>query len=182
MKPIIARWQTSSGDGIEHLVLRHEGQDIVAEGVVLGDGGQPAAVWYRVLCDSDWRVRDLRIARVGADRAVELQGDGLGRWRDDTGAAMPAYDGAIDVDFAATPFTNTLPIRRLDLRPGQSAEIAAVYVNFPDLTVSREPQRYTRLGALHYRFESLDGDFTRDIEVDEHGLVVSYPGLFQRIL
>jgi uncharacterized protein len=28
----------------------------------------------------------------------------------------------------------------------------------------------------------LDSDFTRDIEVDSHGLVVIYPGLFRRVM
>lgn len=37
----------------------------------------------------------------------------------------------------------------------------------------------TREGAV-YRFESLDSGFTADVEVDAAGLVVTYPGLFQR--
>ncbi|MGZ6241806.1 MAG: putative glycolipid-binding domain-containing protein [Candidatus Binataceae bacterium] len=28
----------------------------------------------------------------------------------------------------------------------------------------------------------MDSDFTRDIEVDGHGLVVTYPGLFRRVM
>ena len=93
---------------------------------------------------------------------------------------MPEYTGAIDVDLAMTPFTNTLPIRRLGLAVGAAADIIVVYVTFPDLAVSADPQRYTRLAERTYRFESLDGGFVRDIEVDEHGLVVTYPGLFRR--
>ena len=46
--------------------------------------------------------------------------------------------------------------------------------------MSADPQRYTRLAERTYRFESLGGGFVRDIEVDEHGLVVTYPGLFRR--
>ena len=93
---------------------------------------------------------------------------------------MPEYTGAIDVDLAMTPFTNTLPIRRLGLAVGAAADIIVVYVTFPDLAVSAGPQRYTRLAERTYRFESLGGGFVRDIEVDEHGLVVTYPGLFRR--
>jgi uncharacterized protein len=93
---------------------------------------------------------------------------------------MPEFTGAIDVDLAMTPFTNTLPIRRLGLAVGASADIIVVYVTFPDLAVIADPQRYTRLAERTYRFESLDGGFVRNIEVDEHGLVVTYPGLFRR--
>jgi len=50
------------------------------------------------------------------------------------------------------------------------------------LTVTIDPQRYTCLEPMRrYRYESLDSDFTREIEVDLDGLVVVYPGLFKRI-
>jgi len=48
--------------------------------------------------------------------------------------------------------------------------------------VTIDPQRYTCLEPMRrYRYESLDSDFTREIEVDLDGLVVVYPGLFRRI-
>ena len=101
---------------------------------------------------------------------------------DASAAVLPKLRGAIDVDISATPFTNTLPIRRLSMRLGQSEEILAVYVQVPSLAVSTDRQRYTCLEAgKRYRYESVDSDFTRDIEVDEHGLVVNYPGLFRRV-
>ena len=76
-----------------------------------------------------------------------------------------------------------MPIRRLALSHGKSAEILVVYILLPDLTTTTDRQRYTRLDAegRRYRYDSLDSDFTRDIDVDEHGLVVLYPGLFRRI-
>jgi hypothetical protein len=53
----------------------------------------------------------------------------------------------------------------------------------PGLAVATDRQRYTCLEPnRRYRYESLDSDFTRDIEVDEDGLVVTYPGLFRRVL
>ncbi|MEO9363797.1 MAG: putative glycolipid-binding domain-containing protein [Nitrososphaera sp.] len=57
--------------------------------------------------------------------------------------------------------------------------------HLPHLAVTADLQRYTCLepGRL-YRYESINNDnssFVRDIEVDEHGLVVTYPGLFKRM-
>jgi hypothetical protein len=53
----------------------------------------------------------------------------------------------------------------------------------PSLNVTADPQRYTCLEPMRrYRFESLDSDFVREIEVDKNGLVVLYPGLFRRVL
>ncbi|MCL4245981.1 MAG: putative glycolipid-binding domain-containing protein, partial [Candidatus Dadabacteria bacterium] len=89
---------------------------------------------------------------------------------------------AIDVDIFPTPFTNTIPIRRLGLGAGQSADIIVAYIKLPEMSVTSDPQRYTCVMPLKiYRFESLDSDFKCDIEVDEDGLVVSYPGLFRRV-
>jgi hypothetical protein len=53
----------------------------------------------------------------------------------------------------------------------------------PELTVTTDRQRYTCIEPnRRYRYESLDSDFTRDIEVDGHGLVVTYPDLFRRVM
>jgi hypothetical protein len=50
----------------------------------------------------------------------------------------------------------------------------------PDFSVSVDPQRYTCLDRYSWRYESLDTDFARTILVDDHGLVITYPGLFCR--
>jgi hypothetical protein len=181
---IVARWQDWDAKGIEHLVLREGTREIVAESVVVGAANDPVfAVRYRVRCDKSWRVRSAEIGIVGSDRKIEIRGDGKGNWSGASGRALPKLAGAIDIDLSASPFTNTLPIRRLKLRAGQSAEIVTVYILVPGLTMTTDPQRYTCLEPLkRYRYESIDSDFTRDIEVDRRGLVVTYPGLFRRLL
>lgn len=180
----VVRWQDWSGTGIEHLTLRTGPDGIDAESVVIGPFDESAfAVRYGIACDGRWRVRTVRVELVGDGRRVELFSDGQGHWTDGTGHSLPELAGAIDVDLIATPFTNTLPIRRLGLAAGDSAEILVVYVVVPDLSVAPERQRYTCLEAgRRYRFESVDGGFTRDIDVDKHGLVLTYPGLFRRVV
>jgi len=180
---IVARWQDWSGAGLEHLVLKEGPDGVAADAVILANvDGDTIGVRYRILCDSKWRVKKAEIARVGSDRAVELASDGAANWVDGAGVAQPQLQGAIDIDISVTPFTNTLPIRRLGLRQGQSAEILVVYVPLPSLEVVTDRQRYTCLDAGRYRYESVDSDFTRDIEVDTYGLVTIYPGLFRRVL
>jgi hypothetical protein len=74
------------------------------------------------------------------------------------------------------------PSARLALGRGQSETIRVVYVRLPELAVSVDRQRYTCLEpGRRYRYESVDSDFARDIEVDDDGLVVTYPGLFRRV-
>ena len=183
MSVAVARWQTWDGAGIEHLVLRESRSEIVAESVVVASvGSKKFAIQYRVRCDRSWCVRSAEIGLIGDGRKIEISGDGKGNWSDASGKPLPKLTGAIDIDLSVTPFTNTLPIRRLKLKVGQAAEIATVYIVAPALTLTTDPQRYTRLGERRYRYESLDSDFTRNIEVDRRGLVVKYPGLFRRSL
>lgn len=181
---VVARWQAWDGNGIEHLVLREGSREVVVESVVVSSAdSKPFALRYRIRCDKSWRVRSAEIALVGSDRRIEIAGDGKGNWSDASGKRLPKLAGAIDIDLSATPFTNTLPIRRLKLRARQSAEIVTVYILVPALTMTTDPQRYTCLEPLkRYRYESIDSDFTRDIEVDRRGMVVTYPGLFRRLL
>ncbi|HEX4209855.1 MAG TPA: putative glycolipid-binding domain-containing protein [Candidatus Binataceae bacterium] len=184
MHEILARWQDWSGRSLEHLILKEGADGIVAEAAVLGTRDDHVfAARYKIVCDADWRVKRVEINQIGSDLTTELTSDGAGKWLDGSGSAQPQLENAIDIDLSITPFTNTLPIRRLKLQEGESQEILAVYVQLPDVTITTDRQRYTCLEAgRRYRYESVDSDFTREIEVDVHGLVVNYPGLFRRIL
>jgi len=173
----IVRWR-SAGGGLEHLVLATSPGGVVADSVVIGEEG--AAASYRIACDPGWRVASARFRRVGAPRPLLLERGPGGRWRQD-GAERPDLDCAIDIDFAATPFTNTLPIRRLALGIGEAAEIAVAYVDFPSLAVTRRAQRYARLEEGRYGFEHAATGFRATIAVDADGLVTDYPGLFARV-
>jgi uncharacterized protein len=179
---IVARWQDWSGAGQEHLVLKEGPEALVVESVILADAdGQAIALRYRITCDLTWRLIRAEVIRIGDAHPLEFVSDGCGNWVDGSGTALSQLAGAIDIDISATPFTNTLPIRRLGLKLGESAEIRVVYVQVPDLAVSIDSQRYTRLGERRYRYDSIDTNFTREIAVDEYGLVTAYPGLFRRV-
>jgi uncharacterized protein len=183
MQTIIARWQDWSGKGVEHLVLKEDQNQIVVDAAIIGPlDGHVFAARYKLLCDAGWRVRKVEITEIGSDRSVQLVSNGAGNWVDGSGAAQPQLESAIDVDISITPFTNTLPIRRLNLHSGQSQEILAVYIQLPGVAITTDRQRYTCLEAgRRYRYESVDSDFIREIEVDAHGLVTNYPGLFRRV-
>jgi hypothetical protein len=181
---IVARWEDWAGRGLQHLVLDARHDRVLATAVCLVAEEGLFAARYRIRCDGGWRCRELDVEILGEDdRALRLRGDGHGGWTDAAGAPQPALGGAVDVDLPITPFTNTLPIRRLGLAAGASVELAVVYVRAPELTVELDQQRYTCLEPLRrYRYEAVDGSFTADIDVDAHGLVLTYPGLFRRTL
>ena len=85
------------------------------------------------------------------------------------------------MDLGIGASTNTLPMRRLSLPVGGATEVHAAWVRFPDLELERLPQRYTRLADRRYRYESLDSGFTAELDVDDLGLVVLYPGWCERV-
>jgi uncharacterized protein len=179
-------WAPWEGPGLEHLRLLTTEVEVVANGLVIGlEAGLPFRIGYEILCDSRWRVREVRAAAPDSGRPVlELLTDGEGRWKGRGGEPVAELDGCIDVDISATPFTNTLPIRRLGLKPGESEELAVAYVRVPELLVGPERQRYGCLEAQAdgglYRFEALPSGFTAKLPVDAEGLVIDYPGLFRR--
>ncbi|HEU0053514.1 MAG TPA: putative glycolipid-binding domain-containing protein [Longimicrobium sp.] len=119
------------------------------------------------------------MTRGGERRAISIAVED-GRWTVD-GAARPELDGCVDVDISLSPSTNTLPIRRLGLAVGESAEVAAAWVRFPGLTVEVLPQRYTRLDERRWRYESRRGSFVAELEVDADGVVTRYGDLWERV-
>jgi hypothetical protein len=85
------------------------------------------------------------------------------------------------------PSPTHLPIRRLELEPGKSNEIEVVYVAlFPKLVLQRAGQRYTRLEASEntrpYLYESMTTDFRAELDVDGDGIVIDYPGIWERLV
>jgi uncharacterized protein len=91
------------------------------------------------------------------------------------------FDGCMDIDILPSPFTNTLPIRRLDFQANPKHEISVLYIDLIEQKVSLQKQIYTKLSETDYLFENMPNDFEADITVDEQGFVLGYPGLFRRI-
>lgn len=175
------RWIAQTGAGLEHLVLWREDAALVAQGVVIGERDAPAyGAAYTLRCDLAWRVRQALVEVAGGDR-LELLSDGEGHWRGEDGRPIDALDGCIDIDLTASCFTNTLPIRRLAPVPGERHAIDVAYLHIPSLLVERSAQAYTCLGMNTYRFESVADGFQAELEVDDDGFVVRYPGLFRRL-
>jgi hypothetical protein len=172
-----AQWTDWAGTSLESLHLQITKTAILAESTIR----EADARWrYLVECDASWRTRRAHVEGESGSR--ELRSDGAGNWSDRKGGPLPMLRGCRDVDISGTPFTNTLPIRRLALGVGEAREVDVAYVATPELELSTERQRYTRLGPRRFLFESDGGAFSREIDVDAQGLVLMYPGLFRRVI
>jgi uncharacterized protein len=180
----VARWCGWGGAeaNLEHLEIRLDGDRVLAEGLVIGSSeGERFGLDYRLVLDRAWRVREAGL-RTAAGRSLQLTGDGAGLWTVN-GHVDESLGRCIDIDIQATPFTNTLPIRRLNWGPGQSTIVEVAYIDVPALTVAPSRQRYTCVspGSL-FRFEALDTGFIADLPLDAEGLVLDYPALFRRVI
>lgn len=178
-------WTPHNGAGCEHLMLDVMPEQVSAEGLIIGVDDNLNVFWlrYDVTCNALWRVRSVWLCTIQpGEQMVQLTTDGEGHWCDHAQKPLPALVGCVDIDISATPFTNTLPIRRLALQPGESATTRVVYFAVPALTFAPQRQRYTRLDETRYRYEGLDTGYTNEITVDADGLVGVYPGLFRRVM
>ena len=158
----------------EHCTISIRDAGLSLVGTVLGaDGGLPVRIEYRVLAAGTGvttavHVRDYR---GFGQRQLTLTRDAKGTWTVD-GVAAPTLKGCKDVDLACSPSPHTLPIRRLRLGIGGSQTIQAAWVRFPELTVEKNAQTYSRPDEFTYRYAS--GTFEAELVADEDGVVAQY--------
>ena len=177
-------WRRTDGATLEHcrlLLDDEEGPRI--EGAVVGVvDGRPLRAEYTVACTPDWRTRLAEVVLAHGDevRELSLATDGAGRWWRD-GAELPQLAGCLDVDVSMTPSTNLLPIRRLALDVGAARDVPAAWIRVPSLAVELLPQRYARLAARRWRYESRGGSFVAELDVDDVGLVTRYGEIWEAV-
>jgi hypothetical protein len=183
-------WSAWVGPGLEHLQILQGQQAMIADGLILGVREQgPFRVRYEIHSTNDFRLRAVRVSVLSDEpQSLSLLTDGLGTWMTESAESVPLLSGCLDVDISLTPYTNTLPIRRLALQPGSQATLPMAYIEAPQMQVQVTQQRYTCLEVtplgVRYRFESLEdgvSSFAADLLVDQEGLVLEYPGLFRRV-
>jgi hypothetical protein len=129
----ILRWRPLDGIGLEHCQLTETPEAVTVRSVVVGDrDGYAYGARYELRLDPDWTFRTLRLERTDG-AVVVLQSDGRGHWIDGENRHLADLDGCIDVDIAATPMTNTLPIRRARLLPGEPQQFRMAWLPLGEL-------------------------------------------------
>ena len=113
-----ARWNRVDGEGSEQVDLRWENEGWTITSEVGGPN-----ISYVLRLSATWAVRQFLLFRDLDDPDLWLGTDGSGRWGEINGAHRPDLDGCHDIDLPITPFTHTLPIRRLALDVGDAADL-----------------------------------------------------------
>jgi uncharacterized protein len=144
------------GDGAPRMEVAHverRGDQLTATGTQLG-----------LVYELRYTLEPNRLAlEIVGERSVELM-----------------LDDADFFDLGWSPLFNTLPVIKDGLlEPGPPRDYVMRWVDVPSLEVSRSEQRYEPLGNGLVRFTA--GEFTADIQFDEDGFVLSYPGIATRV-
>lgn len=134
--------------------------------------GALSQISYTIVTDSAWLTRTARIdvTGPGSDTSIALERADQ-RWLVN-GDKRPDLGECVDVDLGWSPSTNTLPIRRLRLGIGQSAETTALWVRFPELSIAPLVQSYQRTSVGIYEYRS--ANFAAELTVDQYGRVTRY--------
>lgn len=174
-------WKGLQHESLENCIVHFQAHRILVRSCVLGIAReQPFKVDYRLSLDHSWQTHNVDVVIQTDNRFTSRQytTNGKGDWYMNN-AYLPELQGCVDVDISLTPLSNTLPIRRLKLEPGQRQATQVLYIDVLKQDIRPETQYYTALAPDRYRFETGDGSFSAELQTDKDLWVQYYPGLFE---
>jgi hypothetical protein len=175
-------WTGREYYSLENCLVKFEETGSEITSTIIGSFQQKIyKVDYRILTNAYWETVFFEINSRHSDHAqlIRFESDGKGNWKNN-GKINSQFNGCLDVDIPLTPFTNTLPIRRLKLSQNQTQEIQVIYCDILEHRITPVRQKYTCISNTEYHYENVPNDFEATIEVDQAGLVIDYPSLFVR--
>ena len=174
-------WRSIVFPGHESCRLVSLGQEWHLEGTaVFSHEQRPCRLNYQIVCDAAWHTRSAHVdgwlghTLIG----IQIKTDSTGIWWLNE-VEQPQVAGCTDIDLNFSPSTNLLPIRRLSLGVGETAEVKAAWLRFPSFQLELLPQQYRRLDGSTYRYESAGGQFVAELKVNSSGFVIDYPDIWQ---
>jgi hypothetical protein len=146
----------------------------------VGDGAARMEVAHVQSSRPDLVARGTQLGAIYELR-YSLQPGTLSLWLEGGRELQVRLEGADFFDLAWSPLFNSLPvIRDRLLVPGPPRDYLMRWIDVPSLEVRASEQRYEPLGDGMVRFRA--GDFVSEIQFDDAGFVVNYPGIGMRIM
>lgn len=176
MDPFGAEWLDPAGAIRETIAVSWDNGGWTAEG-----SSTSLECQYVVRFSPTWQIRQFLLFRDFDEPDLWIATDGHGRWGEMNGAHRTDLDGCSDIAINGSAFSPTMPVRRLPLRVGDSAEVRTAEVDTELLLVLPVHERYTRLSDRRWRKETVTAAAEPlEWEVDEHGLARTLDGGFLR--
>lgn len=180
-------WQAPDEPGMEVTQVELSSGSLNASGHAIGTDPEPYRLTYELATGPAYVTVRMLVTTEGPSgrRALELRRSDDGEWSAN-GRPVAGVDGALDCDLGRCPLTNTMPVLRHGLhRAGGPTDFVMAWISVPDLAVTASEQRYTFLhrhgqGSV-VRYEGRHRSFVGDLDLDDDGLVVHYPGLATRV-
>lgn len=136
---------------------------------------------YIIVTNKNWKVLSFNIKTQLNEEINILEGKKDSKNWIINGELKTEFQSCIDIDISLTPFTNTLPINRLNLKEKDALDINVLYIDVLGQRIDSTIQKYTKLSSTKYLYENKSSSFQEQIEVDQIGIIVNYPNLFKRI-
>ena len=173
-------WRALDRDGEDKCRLaRHEDGYMLVGHARFRDGTGWAALDYVVRCGPDWLTRSADVTgSVGGQEVRTRLTRQNGAWLLN-GDVQPELADCTDVDFAFTPATNLMPLRRLP-EVGRLS-VCAAWMRLPGPRLDPLDQSYIRERGGLVGYESPQTGHSTQITVDPQGFPTLYPGLWQRV-
>jgi hypothetical protein len=176
-------WRRLDLPGHDAASIRISGEGTVLSGMAVFQEGAPTALGYVVHADREWRTTEARVRGWYGWESIDLRlrRDDAGTWTVND-VICPGVEGCIELDLSFTPATNLLPLRRLALAVGRSAEVRSAWLEWPGVQLTPLVQRYSRRSEYDYEYESdLPGGelFRSTLRVQPEGWVLDYAGLWR---
>lgn len=179
----LAVWRAELWTATECFLLKPTLDGMLAESYITGRSpeGTPFAVAYKMELTADWRMKHLSVfSLLDVHKRLRLVSDFAGHWFNGSREQQFALDGCEFVDIALTPFTNTLPIKRLALT-AEPTPVDTIFIDLPSFTVGKTQHFYSKRDEGVFYFQDVKAQTKAEITIDADGLVQEYTGLFKQV-
>ena len=141
--------------------------------------GVGAALHYRLNLDKTWITRSAQVnGFIGGREIIHIVTHTDEEWVHN-GKVIAGLNALSDLDLGFTPATNLQQIRRMNLAVGQAMDLPVAWLDIESTALVELPQRYERMDATSYWYESPTASYRATLDTDNNNFVIRYPGLWQ---
>jgi len=174
------RWEGLEYKSLENCTLTETDNGVAITSIITGQVNNGAIkVSYKILTDTLWATYFVEINVVSGRNEKKILLEKEGTYWLVNNAIDHRFDGCLDIDISLTPFTNTLPIRRLVFDGQLSNRIEVIYIDIIADVIMPVRQYYTKISDSVYLYENEKSTFKAELKTDPYGLVIEYPKLFR---
>ncbi|MGN8055392.1 putative glycolipid-binding domain-containing protein [Pedobacter sp. 22163] len=174
------RWEGLEYKSLENCTLTETDNGVAITSIITGQvNNQAIKISYKILTDTLWATYFVEINVISGRNEKTLLLEKKGAYWLVNNTIDHRFDGCVDIDISLTPFTNTLPIRRLVFNGQLSNRIEVIYIDIIADMIIPVRQYYTKISDSVYLYEDEKSTFKAELKTDSYGLVIEYPKLFR---